>query len=206
MMAPMLALAVAGALFLAAPSAGIAQVPGDSAGAAETAADSARRAAGDTGGTRPPGAPLPSGTPADSGAASGDRVPPAAEPGAATPGSPAPANVPLPINVGIRAPTDTTLARACVATPAGREAPGLLTAVFRAGTSDKDKAAAAKAVGGSLAGTNGMGEEYVRLEVGSGPLAAVADRLIRQDPVMRVSPAPCPRPPAPPAANTNAQP
>jgi hypothetical protein len=87
--------------------------------------------------------------------------------------------------------------------PGGREAPGLLAVVFRTGTIDRDRIAAAKAVGGSLAGRSAYGEEYVRLAVGSGPLAAVADRLIRQDPVVRVSPAPCPAqaitPPAPPA-------
>jgi hypothetical protein len=91
--------------------------------------------------------------------------------------------------------------------PAGSEAPGLLAVIFRAGTSDKDRAAAAKAVGGTLAGTSSYGEDYVQLDVGAGPLAAVADRLIRQEPVMQVSPAPCPgEPPAAPGVGADSTP
>ncbi len=103
---------------------------------------------------------------------------------------------PSPTVVQFTAPVDTALARACADAPAGSEAPGLLSVVFRAGPSVTDKAAAAKAVGGAMAGETGYGEEYVKLAVGSGPLTVVADRLIRQDPVVRVSPAPCPPPPA----------
>lgn len=147
-------------------------VPGT--GPRPAAADSGR-VAGDSAGTRAPGAP------------SADRVSP--EPGSDSTGV---APTPLPANVGVAAPTDPTLARACTGMPAGSEAPGLLAVVFRAGTSDKDRAAAAKAVGGTLAGTSSYGEEYVQLGVGAGPLAAVADRMIRQEPVMQVSPAPCP--------------
>jgi hypothetical protein len=162
------------AITLAAATAVFAQqvVPGT--GPRPITADSGR-VAGDSGGTRAPGAP------------SADRVP-----SAAGPGSTGTAPTPLPSNVGVAAPSDPTLTRACAGMPAGSEAPGLLAVIFRAGTSDKDRAAAAKAVGGTLAGTSSYGEDYVQLEVGAGPLAAVADRLIRQEPVMQVSPAPCP--------------
>jgi hypothetical protein len=91
-------------------------------------------------------------------------------------------------------PADTTLARACAGATAGSMAPGLLTVVFRPGTPDKERAAAARAVGGTLGGPTEYGEEYVRVPSDAGPLAVVADRLIRQDPVTRVSPAPCPAP------------
>jgi hypothetical protein len=194
---PVLALAFGCALVLAAPVLGVAQVSADSARRAAVA-DSLRRAAGDSSVAGQPGTASPSSTPAASGAPAPDRVPPASGPGSSDPVAPR-----LPINVGVGAPSDTTLLRACTGVPGGREAPGLLAVVFRTGTIDRDRIAAAKAVGGSLAGRSAYGEEYVRLAVGSGPLAAVADRLIRQDPVVRVSPAPCPAqaitPPAPPA-------
>lgn len=182
-------IAFACALALAIPVLGAAQVSGDTARGATTAADSLRRAAGDSGAAAQPGAPVPT----------SDRVPPAAGPGSTDPTPPS-----LPIRVGAGAPPDTTLLRACAGVPGGREAPGLLAVVFRTGTIDRDRVAAAKAVGGTLGGRSAYGEEYVRLEVGSGPLSAVADRLIRQDPVVRVSPAPCP-PEAimPPPAATN---
>lgn len=99
--------------------------------------------------------------------------------------------------------TDTTLARACAGAPAGSEAPGLLAVMFRPGTSDQDRAAAAKAVGGTLAGPNDYGEEYVRVPPDAGPLTVVADKLIRQNPVTRVGPAPCPAP-EPVAADSSA--
>jgi len=99
--------------------------------------------------------------------------------------------------------TDTTLARACAGAPAGSEAPGLLAVMFRPGTSDQDRAAAAKAVGGTLAGPNDYGEEYVRVPPEAGPLTVVADKLIRQNPVTRVGPAPCPAP-EPVAADSSA--
>jgi hypothetical protein len=195
------------ALTLVTPSVTSAQVTGDTGRTAGTTADSARRAAGDTSVGRLPGAaPLP-GAPADSGAPSADRVPSASDQEPAGPGAVRSGTAPLPINVGVDAPEDTTLARACAGTPAGDEAPGLLAVAFRPGTSDRDRIAAAKAVGGSLAGTSAYGEDYVRLGVGEGPLTAVADRLIRQDPVVRVSPAPCPAPPpAPPASSTTPAP
>lgn len=92
------------------------------------------------------------------------------------------------------ATTDTTLTRACAGAEPGSEAPGLLAVNFRPGTPDKARADAARAVGGTLAGPNEYGEEYVILSPDAGPLPAVADRLIRQDPVTRVSPLPCPGP------------
>jgi hypothetical protein len=158
-----------------------AQVPSDSARAA-TPADSLPRATGESTAPGTPGAP-----PAD-------RVPPALGPGSVQTD---PATIPL--NVGPAEPTDTTLARACAGAPAGSEAPGLLGVVFNPGTSERDRAAAAKAVGGTLAGSSPYGEDYVRLAAGAGPLTAVADRLIRQNPVKQVSPVPCPAPAATPS-------
>jgi len=128
-----------------------------------------------------------------------ERVPPALGPG-----SVATDPVSIPVDVGQADPTDTTLARACAGYPAGSEAPGLLAVIFNPGTSDRDRAAAAKAVGGTLAGSSPYGEDYVRLAVGAGPLTVVADRLIRQNPVKQVSPAPCPAPPAMPSAGGSA--
>jgi hypothetical protein len=168
-----------GCLLLAGAATLSAQVPADT-----TRADTGRAArAADGAGT---GAAKP-----DSGAtgAPGGQVPNAAGPGGA---AASPAVPPAAVYV---APTDTTLARACDGAPAGTEAPGLLAVLFRTGTSDRDRAAAAKAVGGTLAGTSDYGEEYVRVPETAGPLVAVADRLILQEPVTQVSPAPCPEPP-----------
>ena len=167
------------AMLLAVSLRGAAQVPSDSARAAPTA-DSLRGATGDSAAPAAPGAPA------------ADRVPPAAGPGSV---GTDPATTRL--GVGPAEPADTTLARACQGYPAGSEAPGLLAVIFSSGTSADDRAAAAKAVGGTLAGSSPYGEDYVRLAVGAGPLAGVADRLIRQRPVKQVSPAPCPAPPAP---------
>lgn len=167
------------ALMLAVSARAIAQAPGDSA-----RADSLRRAAEGSATPSAPGAPTP------------ERVPPADGPGSVG-ADPAP----IPLGVGPAEPDDTTLARACQGYPAGSEAPGLLAVIFIAGTSQRDRAAAAKAVGGTLAGSSPYGEDYVRLAVGAGPLTAVADRLINQRPVKQVSPAPCPAPRAMPAAD-----
>jgi hypothetical protein len=170
------------ALTLAVSTRGIAQATGDSA-----RADSVRRAA--AGGAAPaaPGAPT------------AERVPAADGPGSVRTDP-----VAIPLGVGQADPTDTTLARACAGYPAGSEAPGLLAVIFNAGTSERDRAAAAKAVGGTLAGSSPYGEDYVRLAVGAGPLTVVADQLIRQNPVKQVSPAPCPAPPAMPSESGGA--
>ena len=175
---PMLAVAV----MLTVSTLATAQTPSDSARAAATA-DSLRRS---TEGSTAPAAP---------GAPTADRIPPALGPGSAQTD---PATIPL--SVSPAEATDTTLARACAGEPPGSEAPGLLAVVFNAGTSERDRAAAAKAVGGTLAGSSPYGEDYVRLAVGAGPLTAVADQLIRQNPVKQVSPAPCPALPAMPSA------
>jgi hypothetical protein len=169
-------------LLLALPAPGTAQIPSDSARAAATA-DSLRRATVESTTPGAPGAPTP------------DRVPPALGPGSTQTD---PATIPL--NVGPAEPTDTTLARACAGEPAGSEAPGLLAVIFTPGTSERDRAAAAKAVGGTLAGSSPYGEDYVRLAVGAGPLTVVADQLIRQNPVKQVSPVPCPAAPATPSS------
>jgi hypothetical protein len=175
------------ALLLAVSTLVTAQTPTDSARAAATA-DSLRRA---TEGSAAPAAP---GTPTAPGAPTADRVPPALGPGSTQTD---PATIPL--GVGPADPTDTTLARACAGEPAGSEAPGLLAVIFNPGTSERDRAAAAKAVGGTLAGSSPYGEDYVRLAVGAGPLTAVADQLIRQNPVKQVSPAACPAAPVTPS-------
>lgn len=117
--------------------------------------------------------------------------------GAATPGT-APAAV-FPVEVS-EAPADPILARACAGEPGGAEAPGLLAVVFRARTPDTEQAAAAKAIGGTLAGQSPYGDIYVTVPDSAGPLRDVADRLIRQDPVTTVSPVPCPPEAAPPPA------
>jgi hypothetical protein len=168
-------------LLLAVSTLGTAQTPSDSARAAGTA-DSLRRATAESTAPAPAGAPT------------ADRVPPALGPGSTQTD---PATIPL--SAGPAEPTDTTLARACAGAPAGSEAPGLLAVIFNPGTSERDRAAAAKAVGGTLVGSSPYGEDYVRLAAGTGPLTAVADRLIRQNPVKQVSPAPCPALPTPSA-------
>jgi hypothetical protein len=98
------------------------------------------------------------------------------------------------------APADTVLAKACSGLPAGAEAPGLLAVVFRPGTSEAERVAAARAVGGALAGASEYGEDYVRVPTDARPLTVIADRLIRQVPVTTVSAAPCPAPPQVPGA------
>jgi hypothetical protein len=89
-------------------------------------------------------------------------------------------------------PVDSILATACRGAPAGKPAPGLLTVVFRAGTPETDRVAAAKEIGGALAGMTASGEEYVRLSAESGPLPVAAARLIRLPPVTSVSEKSCP--------------
>lgn len=165
------ALATASALF--------AQATGDSAQAA-TDSVPPRTTSGPDG--RTPAAVGPDSVRGiDGGAAArtqSDTVPSAARPSA-------PAASPIP-------PPDSTLRRACAGIGAGALAPNLLVVMFRPGTPPEDRIAAARAVGGSLGTPTGSGEEYVQLTADAGPLPTVADRLIRQDPVTRVSPAPCP--------------
>jgi len=138
--------------------------------------------------------------PAAPGAPTADRVPPALGPG-----SVATDPVSIPVDVGQADPSDTTLARACAGLPplAARR-PVCSRSSSTPARPTATRAAAAKAVGGTLAGSSPYGEDYVRLEVGAGPLTAVADRLIRQNPVKQVSPAPCPAPPAMPSAGGSA--
>jgi hypothetical protein len=92
----------------------------------------------------------------------------------------------------VEGPPDAVLARACAGEPGAAQAPGLLAVVFRPATPDAAQTAAARAVGGTLAGLSPYGETYVLVPDSAGPLPAVADRLIRQDPVTTVSPVPCP--------------
>ena len=82
--------------------------------------------------------------------------------------------------------------RPAVKLPPGRPAPGLLTVVFRAGTPDTARMAAAREVSGTLAGMTASGEDYVRLSPESGPLVVAAARLIRLPPVTSVSEKSCP--------------
>jgi hypothetical protein len=156
---------------------------------AQVGADSlARTAPGDS--VRPPAIPAPGDT------ARADTVRVGAD--TAMPRPPT-SQAPSPAAVAIPGPVDTTLARACRGLGPGTLAPGLLAAVFRPGTTEKARADAARAVGGTVGGLTDMGEVYVRVPPEAGPLPVVADRLIRQDPVTRVTPIPCP-PPAAPAA------
>ena len=177
---------IVAALILTVSTLGTAQTTTDSTRAAASA-DSVRRAAGGSVAPAAPAAPTP------------ERVPPALGPGSVQT-DPASIQTGVGTGVGPADPADTTLARACVGEPAGSEAPGLLAVIFVARTSERDRAAAAKAVGGTLAGSSPYGEDYVRLGVGAGPLTVVADQLIRQNPVKEVSPVPCPAPPAMPSA------
>jgi hypothetical protein len=96
----------------------------------------------------------------------------------------------------VSVPVDSALALACEGSPAGSEAPGILAVGFRAGTPPATRAAAAKAVEGRLAGPTWYGgEEYIVVPT-TRALTASADGLIRQAPVVRVSPLACP-PPSP---------
>jgi hypothetical protein len=168
-----------------------------------TAADATRSMTIDT--TRSMAADTVRGTAPDSAAAAARAaatgvIPPTPRTGPAPGGPPSVGAVPSgaapysggPPSPTTLAPTDTTLARVCRGVPGGIEAPGLLAVVFRAGTSDQDRIAAAKSVGGTLGGPSEYGEEYVLLPPDAGALTVVADKLIRQDPVTQVSPAPCP--------------
>jgi hypothetical protein len=106
---------------------------------------------------------------------------------------PAPVSTPSPAQA--TAAADTTLKRVCTSAAPGMLAPGLLAVVFRPGTTKPEAIEAARAVGGAIAGMSDAGEVYVEVPPAAGPLAVVADQLIRQNPVTRVSPTPCPAPP-----------
>jgi hypothetical protein len=195
------AAAVVQALLSMVPAAALAQTAADSAASAATGVYPARPAAADTGRAA-------SDTASAARSDSAGLVPPVADSaaGGGQRADHAPAG-PLVVNL---APPDTTLMRACEGEPGGSPAPGLLAVVFRAGTSDQEQAATAKAVGGVLAGpTAAGGEVYVRLPADAPALTVAADELIREDPVSQVSPALCPLPaggpvPAAPAAGAPA--
>jgi hypothetical protein len=105
---------------------------------------------------------------------------------AAVPVAPAP-----PVSI---APVDTTLAAGCAGERARSLAPDLLMVTFRPGTPPSERAKAAHAVGGTLAGPVDPDTEYFRVpaEGSDAQLQAIADRVIRLDPVTEVSPAVCP--------------
>lgn len=88
---------------------------------------------------------------------------------------------------------DSLLASACGDAPPGSEAAGLLAVLFRARTTAEVRRTSAKQVGGTIAGESDEGETYVRFPPDAGAPSAVADRLIRLSPVIRVSPVACPR-------------
>jgi len=96
------------------------------------------------------------------------------------------------------APVDTTLAAGCAGAPARSLAANLLMVTFSPGTAPSERAAAAEAVGGTLAGSVDPDTEYFRVpaEGSDAQLQAIADRVIRLDPVTQVSPAVCPPQPA----------
>jgi hypothetical protein len=114
--------------------------------------------------------------------------------------APAPASPAASAPAATVAPADTTLKKACTGAPPGMLAPGLLAVVYRPGTTREEAIAAAKSVGGEIAGMSELGEVYVRVPPSAGALDVVADQLIRQDPVTRVAPTPCPALTPPPAS------
>lgn len=96
-------------------------------------------------------------------------------------------------------PVDEVLAAACAG--GGGLAEDLLLVMFRLGTVPDSQAAAARLVGGTLAGLNDQGAYYIKTPpdapVG---LNALADRLIQHEAVEMVGPAECPPAPVQPAA------
>jgi hypothetical protein len=171
-----------------------AQQPADSAArppadtARRTAADTARQAAADTA-RASVGPDTTRRSPGDT---------------AVAPASPPPAQT-------IVMPADTTLAAACQGVRSGGVAANLLVVVFRPEAPEKELAAVAKAVGGTLLGTvpGGDGSAYyvrVPAEGDDHRLAAAADQVIRYQPVQQVGPTVCPSvavaPPPPPADTT----
>jgi len=180
-----------------------AQTISDSGQAGAVPSDSTRLGATDTVRGYAPSAPVDStapgvqplpGLPVDSArrdSSAVGKLPPPLGPGSATP--PPASSGPVVVQVG---PPDTTLIRACAGAAPGDEAPGLLAVVFRAGTTEKERTAAARAVGGKLGGSSDFGEEYVLVPAEAGRLPDLADKLIQQAPVVRVSQTPCPAVPA----------
>ena len=127
----------------------------------------------------------------------------AADTAAPTPVTPAPTpTAPTAPTAPTTESADTTLKRVCRGAPPGVLAPGLLAVVFRPGTTKPQAIDAARAIGGTIAGMSDAGEVYVEVPPTAGPLKLVADQLIRQDPVTRVSPTPCPAPAPPAGAGT----
>lgn len=110
-----------------------------------------------------------------------------------------PAPAPAPVPAPVAAPTDEVLAVACAA--GGGVADDLLLVVFRAGTTPARQQATARAVGGTLAGTNAQGAYYLKASSAAvGGMNALADLVIRQESVATVGPAECPPAAPPPAA------
>jgi hypothetical protein len=162
--------------------------PGGDSTAGASGADAPDSAGGGAAGdslTRPVGPVAPGDSTARPGDSTGTRPPTDSSPGAAS--------APNPAAVAIPAPVDSVLASACAGASAGSIAPGLLTVVFKPDATEREREAAAREVGGLLAGTDASGETYVKLGTEADPLSIVADRLIRQPPVMQVSVAGCPR-------------
>jgi hypothetical protein len=91
------------------------------------------------------------------------------------------------------APVDSAVVRACDGVRAGAPALALLRVRFRSGTSEGERNAAARSVGGRLEGTAATGEWYVLLEASHMPLRAAADSLILNPAVAQVSESACPR-------------
>jgi hypothetical protein len=139
-----------------------------------------------------------------------DSAPSVADTTRRTPGDTAAAPAPQPPGQTSVMPADTTLAAACQGVRSGGVAANLLVVVFRPEARQKELAAVAKAVGGTLLGTvPGDGSAYylrVPAEGDDHQLAAAADQVIRYQPVQQVGPTVCPTvavaPPAPPADTT----
>ena len=88
-------------------------------------------------------------------------------------------------------PVDTVLVRACQYGKNGGSAPGVLGVLFRARSTDKERAAAAAEVGGKVIPLGGR-EAYVRIQEHGMSLRDASGRLIGSRAVSAVSEIPCP--------------
>ncbi|MGH7512934.1 MAG: hypothetical protein ACREOQ_08430 [Gemmatimonadales bacterium] len=88
-------------------------------------------------------------------------------------------------------PVDTVLVRACQYGKNAGSAPGVLGVLFRARSTDKERAAAAAEVGGKVIPLGGR-EAYVRIQENGMSLRDASGRLIGSSAVSAVSEIPCP--------------
>jgi hypothetical protein len=156
---------------VAVPDSAVAAPP-DSAGADSVGTDSVRT---DSGGTETVGTDSAAVAPGDS----------LARPGADST-APRPSPAPLPV------PVDSALGAVCKETTGGP--PDVLLVTFRPSTTESERSAVAKQVGGTVLGMSqhaAPGSWYLRVP-GSGDDPAIADRLILLPPVLEVGSTRCP--------------